>query len=127
MNSRIMLTVTSLLSLLLIMAHLTHDTLLQVVGAVEYPIPVVIFTVWLYGTLMLPDRVPGYVIMFLGGLFSAAMIVVHAKGIAVQKTGGFYFVWTLFALSTTGWFTMILAARGMWLALRARRSASLAS
>jgi hypothetical protein len=36
-------------------------------------------------------------------------------------------VWTLFALSTTGWVTMILSARGLWTTFRARRAARLAS
>ena len=72
---------------------------------------------------MLPDRVAGYVIMLLGGLISAGMIVLHSRTGVVRQSGGFYFVFTLFALSTTGWFTAILAARGLWLALRNRRAA----
>jgi len=122
MKPSVMLTVASLLTLLLIMFHLTDDVLLQAEGSVRYPIPVLIFVVWLYGTLMLSDRVPGYVIMLLGGLAGAAMIVIHSKGGVVHKTGGFFFVWTMFALSATGWFTAILSARGLWLKLRARRS-----
>jgi hypothetical protein len=39
----------------------------------------------------------------------------------ISKSRGFFFVWTLFALSTTGWFTMILSARGIWTTLRSRR------
>ena len=70
---------------------------------------------------MLSDRVSGYIIMLGGGLVAAAMIVVHSKGGVVHQSGGFFFIWTLFALSATGWFTMILAARGLWLTLRARR------
>jgi hypothetical protein len=122
MKPSVMLTIASLLSLLLIMFHLTGDVLLQAEGAVKFPIPVVIFVVWLYGTLVLSNRVSGYVIMLLGGLIAAAMIVVHSHGGVVHKSGGFFFVWTLFALSATGWFTAILAARGLWLKLRARRS-----
>ena len=122
MKPNVMLTVASLLSLLLIMFHLTDDVLLQAEGAVKFPIPVVIFAVWLYGTLMLPDRVLGYVIMLLGGVVAAGMIVVHSKGGVVHKTGGFFFVWTMFALSATGVFTTILSVRGLWLTLRARRS-----
>jgi hypothetical protein len=76
---------------------------------------------------MLSDRVWGYVIMLLGGLFGAGMIIIHSKGIVVGKSGGFFFVWTLFALSTTGWVTMILSARGLWTTFRSRRAAQLAS
>ena len=126
MKPGVMLTVASLLSLLLIMCHLTDDVLLQAEGSVKYFIPVIIFVVWLYGTLMLSDRVAGYVIMLLAGVVSAGMIVIHSRGGVVHKTGGFFFVWTLFALSATGWFTAILSARGLWLSLRARRSRLLA-
>ena len=121
MKPNVALTVASLLSLLFLTFHLTHDVIRQAEGSVTYPIPVFVFAVWLYGTLMLPDRVAGYVIMLLGGLFAAAMIVVHSKGLVVGKSGGFFFVWTLFALSTTGWVTMVLAARGLWTTLRLRR------
>jgi hypothetical protein len=115
------LTVVSLLTLVLLSLHLTHDTILQAEGSVKYPIPVVVFSLWLYATLMAPDRVWGYVIILLGGLFGAAMIVVHAKGTVVGRSGGFFFVWTLFALSATGCVTMILSARGLWRAFRSRR------
>ncbi len=122
MKPSVLLTVASLVSLLLIMFHLTNDVLLQAEGAVKYPIPVLVFVVWLYGTLMLSDRVSGHIIMLLGGLVAAGMIVIHSKGGVVHKSGGFFFVWTMFALSATGWFTAILSARGLWLKLRARRS-----
>ena len=122
MKPRVLLTVASLLTLLLMMFHLTDDVLLQAEGAVKYPIPVVIFVVWLYGTLMLSERVSGHIIMLLGGLAAAGMIVIHSRDGVVHKAGGFFFVWTMFALSATGWFTAILSARGLWLIIRARRS-----
>jgi hypothetical protein len=122
MKPNVILTLASLLSLLLVMFHLTDDVLLQAEGAVKYYIPVVVFAVWLYGTLMLSDRVVGYIITLLGGLIAAGMIVVHSRGGVVHHSGGFFFVWTMFALSATGWLTAILSARGLWLKLRARRS-----
>ena len=122
MKHNVMLIVASLLSLLLTIIHLTQDVMQKAEGAVKYPIPVVVFAVWLYGTLMLSDRVWGYIIMLLGGLIGAAMIIVHSKGGGVvSNSGGFFFVWTLFALSTTGWFTAILSARGIWSTLRRSR------
>jgi hypothetical protein len=121
MKPNVTLIVASLLTLVLIMCHLTDDVLLQAEGAVKYPIPVVVFVVWLYGTLMLSDRVGGYVIMLLGGVIAAGMIVVHSRGFVVHKTGGFFFVWTLFALSATGWFMAILSARGLWFRFRDSR------
>lgn len=122
MKRNVTLALVSLLNLLLLIVHLTQDTIRQAEGSVEYPIPMVVFSLLLYATLMAPDRVWGYVVMLLGGLFGAAMIVVHAKGTVVGKSGGFFFVWTLFALTATGWVTMILSGRGLWMAFRARRS-----
>ena len=121
MKPNVLLIIASLVTLLLMTFHMTHDVLLQPEGAVKYPIPVVIFVVWLYGTLMMPDRVVGYVIMLFGGLIGAAMIVMHSRALIVHPSGGFFFVWTMFAIATTGWFTVILAARGLWEMIRARR------
>ena len=119
------LSAASLLSLLLMIVHLTQDTIRQPEGSMTYPVPVVVLALWLYATVMGSDRVWGYVVMLLGGLFSVAMIVIHARGIVVTPSGGFFFVWTLFALSTTGWLTIALAARGLGMAVRARRAAAL--
>ena len=60
MKENVMLIVASLLSLLLMTFHITHDTIRQAEGSVQYPIPVIVFALWLYGTLMLSDRVWGY-------------------------------------------------------------------
>jgi hypothetical protein len=122
MKLKLTLTVLSLLTLLLLIVHLTQDTILQPVGKMKYPIPVVVFSLLLYATLMASDRVWGYIVMFLGGLFGAGMIMTHARGIVVGNSEGFFFVWTLFALAASGWVTMILSARGLWNAFRARRS-----
>ena len=121
MKHNVMLTVASLLTLLLTMIHLTQDIMREADATNMIPIPVVVFAVWLYGTLMLSDRIWGYIIMLLGGLIGAAMIILHSKGGVISNSGGFFFVWTLFALSTTGWVTMILSARGIWTTLRSRR------
>jgi hypothetical protein len=120
MKPAVTLKVMSLLSLLFMTFHLTHDTIRQADGSVMYPIPVIIFAVWLYATLMASDRAWGYVVMLLGGFFSVGMIVLHADGLAMRSSGGFFFTWTLFALSSTGWVTIILAARGLGAAWRSR-------
>jgi hypothetical protein len=121
MKHNVMLIVASLLTLLLTIIHLTQDVMRQADGTNMIPIPVVVFAVWLYGTLMLSGRIWGYIIMLLGGLIGAAMIILHSKGGIISNSGGFFFVWTLFALSTTGWFTAILSARGIWSTLRRSR------
>jgi hypothetical protein len=118
MKRNLPLIVTSLLTLLLMTVHMTQDVIHQAEGTTLYPIPVVIFALWLYGTLMLSDRIAGYIIMLFGGLVGTGMIVLHSRGLVVGNSRGFFFVWTLFALSTTGWVTMILSVRALWTTYR---------
>ena len=122
MKHKTMLIVASLLTLLLTIIHLTQDIMYMPDRTNMIPIPIVVFAVWLYGTLMLSDRIWGYIIMLFGGLIGVAMIIVHSREFVVSPSHGFFFVWTLFALSTTGWFTMILSAREIWMTIRARRA-----
>jgi len=68
---------------------------------------------------MKPNALLGYVIMLLGGLFAAAMPVLHMRGTRypaiATSSGGFFFVWTLIVCGVTGTFSVILAARALWL------------
>ena len=50
MKHNVVLTVASLLLLLFMTFHLTHDTIRLAEGAMTYPIPVVVLALWLYGT-----------------------------------------------------------------------------
>jgi hypothetical protein len=122
MKRNVMLIVASLITLLLTIIHLTQDIMNTPDLTNKIPIPVVIFAVWLYGTLMLSDRIWGYIIMLFGGLVGAAMIILHSRAGVISNSRGFFFVLTLFVLSTTGWFTLILSARAIWTTLRSRRS-----
>ena len=120
MKPNALLTITSLLSILLMTLHVTDDIIRGISpAAAENVFGVLIFVVWLVGTLLLPERVSGYVIMLLGGLFAAAMPVLHMTGAGyaaiAKSTGGFFFVWSLFAVGSTGALSVILSARGLWL------------
>jgi hypothetical protein len=125
MRSDPLLTITSLLSILLMTLHVTDD----IVRGISPPgadnvFGVVIFAVWLLGTLVLAGRASGYIIMLLGGVFAAAMPVLHMTGSGyaaiAESRGGFFFVWTLFAVGTTGTMLVILTSRALW---RLRRRA----
>ena len=80
-------------------ASLTDDVLRQAEGSVKYPNQVVIFVVWLYGTLMLSERVSGYIIMLLGGVICGWHDRRPLGGGVVHPSSGFFFVLTLFALT----------------------------
>lgn len=126
------LTITSLLAALFMTLHITDDIVrgisppsTSLSGNILGPI---IFIVWLIGTLMLAERRSGFVIMLLGGLFAAAMPVLHMKGAGYPKIaasdGGVFFVWTLYAVGVTGALSMILASRALWHARHGGRSIS---
>ena len=119
MKHNVLLRVTSLLSIVLFTIHVTDDV---VRGTDRFPnlIGMLIWVVWLYGTLLLAERRSGQVIMLLGGLLAAAVPVLHMKGtVAVAKSSGaFLFVGTLLALGVNGMFSVILAARELWLTIK---------
>jgi hypothetical protein len=121
-----LLTVTSLLSILFMSLHITDDIVRGISPAAPDNVgAVVIFVVWLFGTLALRERRAGYVIMLLGGIFSAAMPVLHMKGARypsiATSDGGFFFIWTLIAAGVTGTLAALLAVRALWLHPRRKR------
>jgi biotin transporter BioY len=118
------LIVTSLLSILLLTLHITDDIVRGISKAEPSNTALVVLALMLYGTLVLAERRSGQVIMLLVGLFAAGMPVIHMRGThygeIARSSGGFFFVWTLWALGGLGGVTFILAARGLW-NLRRRR------
>lgn len=117
MNTNRLLRITSLLSLLLLTLHVTDDIVRGISKAEPSNIALVVLVVLLYGTLVL-ERRWGHVIMFLVGLLAAGIPVIHMRGThypeIAASPGGFFFVWTLWALGALGGVTMILSVRGLW-------------
>jgi hypothetical protein len=114
-----MLTIASLLSILLLMLHVTDD----IVRGMDKVRPanliaIAILVVWLYGTLVLTERRPGYIITLIGGIIATVVPIIHLRGTGivnvVKSSGGFFFLWTLFALGVLGIFSIILSVRGLW-------------
>ncbi len=124
MKPNAVLVVTSLLSILLLTLHVTDDIVRGISKAESSNIALLVLTVLLYGTLVLAERRSGHVIMLLVGLFAAAMPVMHMRGVhypeIAKSAGGFFFVWTLWALGALGGVTLILSARGLWSLRRSR-------
>jgi len=118
MKENVMLTIASLLSILLLTLHITDDIVRGISKAESSNTALAVLVVLLYGTLVLAERRSGHVIMLLVGLLAAAMPVMHMRGAhyseIAKSTGGFFFVWTLWALGGLGGLTFILSARGLW-------------
>jgi uncharacterized membrane protein YeaQ/YmgE (transglycosylase-associated protein family) len=119
MKRSVILTIASLLSILLLLFHLTDD-LVRGISRVG-PLNLVIVPVvagWLYGTMVLAERRSGYIINLLGGIIALAMPVVHLRSAGpynfLKTSGSFFFLWTLLTLGVTGLFSIILSVRGLW-------------
>ena len=123
MKPNLVLVITSLLSILLLTLHITDDIVRGISKAEPSNAALLVLVVFLYGTLVLTERRSGHIIMLLVGLFAAAMPVMHMRGThygdIAASPGGFFFVWTLWALGGLGGLTVVLAASGLW---RLRRS-----
>src|SRR5213075_1041864 len=118
MKQNAILVVTSLLSILLLTLHITDDIVRGISKAESSNTALLVLVVLLYGTLVLSEGRLGHVIMLLVGIFAAAMPVMHMRGAhypeIARSPGGFFFVWTLWALGALGGFTFILSVQGLW-------------
>ena len=118
MKHNTILSVASLLSLLFLTLHITDDIVRGISKAEGSNTALLVLAILLYGTLVLRERLSGHVIMLIVGLFAAAMPVLHMSGThygeIAKSPGGFFFVWTLWALGGLGGFTSMLSARGLW-------------
>ena len=118
MKPNAILVVASLLSILLLTLHITDDIVRGISKAEPSDAALAVLVVFLYGTLLLAGRRSGYVVMLLVGLFAAGMPVIHMRGVhygdIARSAGGFFFVWTLWALGGLGGLTVVLSTRGLW-------------
>ena len=115
------LTIASLLTIILLPFHIGGDVVLGFdrggSGLVFVVLPILL--VLACGTLLLPERRSGHIIMFLGGLAALGMPIIHRNNgftaVVARSPGGLFFIWTLIALGVAGGLAMILAARGLWM------------
>lgn len=121
MRQNVPLTITSLLSILLMTLHVADDIVrgFDGVASIFFAVPIVV--IWLYGTLVLAGRRPGYVVILVGSLLAMLVPVIHlrangavATGEISRSSGAFFFVWALIALGATASFSVVLSARELW-------------
>jgi hypothetical protein len=113
------LIVLSLLNALFFALHLTGDIVFGMEqGGREILVGVLILAVYLYAAVGLPGRLPGYVLLLLGGLASAALPVLHTGRPLGERfaelPGGFLFIWTLLTVGATGLVAFALSVQAIW-------------
>ena len=128
MKQNLLLTIASLLSILFLTLHMTDDIVrgMEPGGLANLLIVVPICVVWLYGTVELAGRRPGYAIILVASLFGLLVPVIHMKGKGVgvasgiaQSSGGFFFIWTMIAFGVTSLISVVLSVGGLWSPRRA--------
>ena len=118
MTNNLMLRNTSLLLMLLLTLHVVDDVVhgFDSAGLINM-IGIVVLGFLIYGTLVLHERVSGHLVMLFIALFSALMPIVHLRSARINETaqasGGFFFIWTLWALGGIGIFGIIVAIQGL--------------
>jgi hypothetical protein len=117
------LTIASLFSILLFSLHWADEIARGIEpGTIDRTWGgLLIFFVWLYGTLAIGERRSGLVIMLLGALLASGVSVLHMQGrglvggrIAVDSSGAFFWVWTNVALGASGTISLALAVHALW-------------
>ena len=128
MKQSLVLPIASLLSILLASFHLVDDIVYgSEKGVAKSLLIVVILAVWLYGTLILPERRAGHIIMLLGSLLGLTVFLTHVTGtgglpgIEIGKlSGAFFFVWTLVTLAVVSLLSLTVSAHGLWRMVRSK-------
>jgi len=119
MNRDKLLTVTSLLSIVLLTLHIVDDIVrgFDSAGLINL-IGIGVLAALLYGTLVFRGRLAGYISTLLVSISAFAMPVIHLRSARIneiaQSDGGYFFIWTLWALGITGILGFILAVQALW-------------
>ena len=126
MKPNVMLMIASLLSIILMIFHMTDDIVRGMEPGTLFDLIIVpILAVWLYGALALRERRSGYIIVLVASLLGLLVPIIHMKGAGVggaiaKSSGGFFFIWTLIALAVASLFSVMLSASALWEQLRGR-------
>jgi len=124
MKHSTMLTIASLLTIVLLIFHMTDDILreggLALRGTANLTV-VFVLALFLYGSLVLAGRKSGYILMLITGLAGLGMPIIHMalarhviENELARARGDYIFVWTLLAVGVTGLFSLILSVRCLW-------------
>lgn len=120
MNRNATLMVASLLSILFSLLHLTDDITrgFEKGGLANFLTAIPMYGVWLYGTLILTGRRPGYIIVLLGSLIGLCIPASHmmGRGLAAfaKSEGAFFFISGALLTGTTSFLSMLLCVSGLW-------------
>lgn len=125
MQHTLALTLTSLISIVLAVIHLTEDVVRGFeAGRTEMFNGVLIGAVWLYAVLGLPEGRIRYLTILLFSIGGAGVAYIHMRGAGLVggriagSSGMFFWVFTLLMLGVTAACAAMLCVHGLWRAFR---------
>ena len=116
MKNSVLLTIFSLLTILLLILHLTTEIAFGLEsGGLKNIMGILVVVVWLSGTLLLYERKLGYVIVLVGSLLGTVVPIIHMMGAGL--VGGrighthlaLFWVFSNFLLGVTALFSVMLS------------------
>jgi hypothetical protein len=115
------LTITSVLSIALVMLHVSDDIVRGFEpGGLKHIQSILTMSVWLYATVALREGRVKYVLMLLGSLLGVIVSLAHMRGVGLVggriagTDGMLLWVYTVLTLGVTASVSVALSARGLW-------------
>jgi hypothetical protein len=122
------LVITSLLSIVLVIFHVSEDIVRGFEpGGFKQIQTILTMSLWAYGTVALTGRRSGYVLMLLGGLLGSLVSIAHMRGPGLvggriaNSDGILLWVLSELLLGVTACVSVVLAAQGLWSLRRRQR------
>ena len=118
MKPSVLLTGTTLVNALFLTLHVSDDIArgMDTIG-LHTLTAILVFGLWLYGTLVLSGRRSGYILQLLLAILGLGIVIIHLKGAHIGQiavsSGGVLFVWVLFVIGTTSFMSLLLCLHGL--------------
>jgi hypothetical protein len=121
MTHNAVLAATSLMSIVLVLLHVSDDIVRGFEpGGLKHIQTCLTMGVWLYGTVALSGRRSGYIVMLLGSLLGTVVSIAHMRGAGMvggriaNSDGMLLWVFTQLLLGVVASVSVVLAAQGLW-------------
>jgi hypothetical protein len=121
MTHSAVLVATSLLSIFLVLFHVSDDIVRGFEpGGLKHIQTYLTMGVWLYGTVALTGRRSGYIVMLLGSLLGTVVSLAHLRGVGLvggriaNSDGMLLWVFPQILLGVVASVSVVLAAQGLW-------------
>jgi hypothetical protein len=115
------LVMTSLLSIFLVLFHVSEDIVRGFEpGGFKHIQTILTMSLWTYGTVALTGRRSGYLLMLLGALLGSLVAIAHMRGPGLvggriaNSEGMLLWVLSELLLGVTACVSVVLAAQGLW-------------